>query len=108
MDSWYETIFGEKPIRQRLPILIIEPGETVEVTCLSDHPRVVATRHGTRAVIDVEAGGEQYALFLSAKSLARPFAIAEAEKGSLRGVTFRVTRPKGTEESRYYRVELVE
>jgi len=106
--SWYEEAFGEKLVKLGQNPLNIPPGEKVTVKVVSDHVELIETTHGRRPAVLVKVGGATYTLYLSAKSLARPFAFAEMEHLSLKGLTFKIRRPTGEEEDRYYSVELIE
>jgi len=91
--SWFKQLFKREPgqIAEAYPPLDIPVGQTVEIVFLEDHPRVVMTKYGERAVINVMHEDEPKSLWLSRLGLANEIANLERQVDSLKGKRARIT-----------------
>ncbi len=91
--SWFKELFKREPgeIGAAYPMLQINEGETVEVEFLEPHPRIVQTKYGSRAVINVMHNDEPKSLWLSRLGLANAIATLEKQVESLQGKKARIT-----------------
>jgi len=91
--SWFKELFKREPgeISVAYPMLSIAEGETVEVEFLEAHPRIVQTKYGSRAVINVMHNDEPKSLWLSRLGLANAIATLEKQVESLQGKKARIT-----------------
>lgn len=88
--EWFIEVWGYDPTSTPPPIVRFEELVDADVEFLEERPRVVNTRFGRRAVINVRLGSEVRTLFLSRKSLAVNVARLESERGGLRGLRVHV------------------
>jgi hypothetical protein len=91
--AWFKELFKREPgqLGEAYPMLQIPEKETVEVTFLEDHPRVVDTKYGERAVINVMHNDEPKSLWLSRLGLANEIANLEKQVDSLKGKKAKIT-----------------
>jgi hypothetical protein len=86
--SWFKEIFKRDVGAvgaNVFPTLDIKEGDEVVVEFLEDHPRVVNTKIGPRAVINVMVEDNPYSLWLSRLSLANEIAVLESQVESMKG-----------------------
>ena len=105
--SWFKELFKREPgeVGVAYPMLVINEGETVEVEFLEPHPRIVQTKYGERAVINVMHDDEPKSLWLSRMGLANAIAVLEQQVESLQGKRARITNLG--KQGRMYRYEAV-
>jgi len=90
MSDWLEETYGltVRDIERKLsypPPLRITAGGRVRVKFMEERPRVIRTRYGNRAVIEVEVDGTRYSLWLRHVNLAIGIKRAEIQaNGNLR------------------------
>lgn len=105
--AWFKELFGYEAEErgEAYPNLETPPNTSVEVEFAEDHPRVITTEYGQRAVINVKVKGEMRSLWLSRIGLAREIALLEKKVGSLKGVKARITNTGKSGRSFNYKVE---
>jgi len=82
--SWFKELYGYEAEErgEAYPALETPAGKTVVVEFLEEHPRVITTSYGQRAVINVKVGDDNYSLWLSRIGLAREIALLEKKVGT--------------------------
>lgn len=93
--SWFRELHGREPgkVGPGYDALEINVGEVRVVTFIEEHPRVVPTSVGERAVINVLCEQEPYSLWLSRVALASGVALLEDTVPSLEGLSMRIGCP---------------
>jgi hypothetical protein len=91
--TWFKQLYGREPgqLGEAYPMLQIPEKETVEIVFLEDHPRVVTTKYGERAVINVMHNDEPKSLWLSRLGLANEIANLERQVDTLLGKKAKIT-----------------
>ena len=108
--SWFKELYGYEAEErgEAYPPLETPVGKTVIVEFQEEHPRVITTSYGQRAVINVKVGDDNYSLWLSRIGLAREIALLEKKLGSLKGVKAKITNKGKQGRSFNYEVEQIE
>jgi len=107
--SWFKELYGYEAEErsEAYPALETPVGKTVVVEFMEEHPRVITTSYGQRAVINVKVGADKYSLWLSRIGLAREIALLEKKVGSLKGVKAKITNTGKQGRAFNYKVELI-
>jgi len=107
--SWFKELFGyEAGERPRRDLLILEDGQEIIAIIEIDTPRLVETRFGRRAFLDIKVNDEPMTLPLGHKDLAEKIALLEKEHNSLKGLVLKIKRLGRIGRRISYLVEVVE
>jgi len=108
--AWFKELYGYEAEErgEAYPALETPVGKAIIVEFQEEHPRVITTSYGQRAVINVKVGDDNYSLWLSRIDLAREIALLEKKLGSLKGVKAKITNKGKQGRSSNYEVEQIE